>query len=269
MMMKTSLATAGLAVAPKNTSPVRLDRFASPDGRPSRVMPLMRKYEVAHLTPSSSEIQDFTRIAPALPAFENAFAVLGRGAVVQTENGHVAVGDLLPGDKVKTVENGYQTLLWHGSMQIVPGARNPRPEMATLTRITADAMGLGRPNPDLVLGPSARLHHIATGIRALTGSTSAFIPVRDFIDGNQIIELRPMAAVRVFQLGFENHERINVNGIEIETLHPGPAHMLGLRHDMMGVFMSLFPHKATMADFGKMAQPRLQLRDLQDMFDLV
>ena len=56
-----------------------------------------------------------------------------------------------------------------------------------------------------------------------------------------------------------------VNGVEIETLHPGPAHMLGLRHDMLSLLMSLFPHKTDFDDFGAMRHPRLRLRDL-DLF---
>lgn len=224
----------------------------------------MRKYEVAHLTPSG-EIDDFTRIAPATAAFEDSFAALGRGAILQTENGPVAVEDLLPGDRIKTSTNGYQTLKWRGSMQIIPGAQNLRPEMGTMTRMTADALGLGRPAPDLVLGPAARLLHTHPGIRTLTGNTAAFVPARDFIDGSSIIELRPIAPVHVYQLGFDQHERIAVNGIEVESLHPGAPHTLQVRHEMRAVFMSLFPHKRDINSFGTMCHPRIRLRDL-DLF---
>ncbi|SEV94505.1 Hint domain-containing protein [Cognatiyoonia koreensis] len=257
---------AGLAVK-SFTSPVKVDRFASQDGRPQRTKPLMRKYEIAHLTSSSSEIVESTRLAPALPAFEDAFAALGRGAILQTKTGPVAVEDLLPGDQVMTSQNGFQTLLWKGAMTIIPGAQNTRREMGTMTRITADALGLGRPSPDLVLGPAARLLHKANGIRTLTGADAAFIPVRDFVDSAQIIELTPIAPVHVYQLGFENHELMKVNGVEIESLHPGPIHSLGLRHDMLSLLQAMFPHKAQLPDFGTMAYPRIRLRDL-DLFDV-
>ncbi|MEJ6397656.1 Hint domain-containing protein [Yoonia sp. 208BN28-4] len=224
----------------------------------------MRKYEVAHLT-SSGDIEDFTRIAPATPAFEDSFAALGRGAIVQTQTGPMAVEDLLPGDQVKTVTNGFQTLKWRGTMQIIPGAQNHRPEMGTMTRITADALGLGRPGPDLVVGPAARMLHTHAGVRTLTGSDAAFVPVRDFIDGSSIIELRPIAPVHVYQLGFDGHERICVNGIEVETLHPGAPHTLQVKHDMRAIFMSLFPHKRDINSFGTMCHPRIRLRDL-DLF---
>lgn len=224
----------------------------------------MRKYEVAHLAPNS-DIIDVTRLAPALPAFEDAFAAIGRGAIVQTAMGPCAVEDLLPGDMVVTESHGILPLLWRGTMTIVPGAQNARPEMGTMTRVTADALGLGRPAPDLVLGPSARMVHTAPGVRTLTGSEAAFVPVRDFIDQSQIIELTPIAPVHCYQLGFATHARIRVNGIEIESLHPGAPHLLNLKPDMLSLFLSLFPHVEDLQEFGPMLHPRIRLRDL-DLF---
>ncbi len=261
----TPAPVAGLATDTHST-PARIDRFARQDERPQRSRPLMRKYEIVHLT-SSGDIDDFSRLAPATPAFEDPFAAFGRGALLQTEYGPCAVEDLLPGDRVLTSDAGLQTLLWKGSMAIVPGSQNVRPEMGTMTRVTADAMGLGRPNPDLVLGPSARILHTAPGVRALTGSDSAFVPMRDFIDDAQVIELRPAAPVQAYQLGFEGHHTVSVNGLEIETLHPGPAHTLGLRPDMVQLLLTMFPHKVMLGDFGTMLYPRVRLRDL-DLFDV-
>lgn len=262
-MHKSHYAVAGLATE-NYTSPTPAGRIASQDGRQPRVKPLMRKYEVAHLTPSY-EIEEFTRIAPAAPIFEDCFAAIGRGAIIQTELGPVAIEDLLPGDKIKTSTNGFQTLRWRGSMTIVPGARNKRPEMGTMTRLTSDALGYGRPGLDLVLGPSARILHKAPGVKTLTGREHAFAPARDFIDGSSIIELRPIAPVHCYQLGFDSHEQLNVNGVEIETLHPGLPHMVQMRSDMQLLFMSLFPHKQNLADFEQLHHPRINLRDL-DMF---
>jgi hypothetical protein len=264
-MRKThNQAVASLATGSYTSLTQLSGRIASQDGRLPRVKPLMRKYEVAHLT-SSYDIEDFTRIAPAAAVFEDCFAAIGRGAIVQTRTGSVAVEDLLPGDKVKTSTNGFQTLRWRGSMTIVPGARNKRPEMGTMTRLTADSLGYGRPGLDLVLGPSARILNKAHGVRTLTGSDQAFTPARDFIDGSSIIELRPIAPVHCYQLGFDSHEQINVNGVEIETLHPGLPHLVQMRSDMQLLFMSLFPHKRNLADFEALLHPRINLRDL-DMF---
>jgi hypothetical protein len=226
----------------------------------------MRKYEVAYLT-ETGLVEDFSRLAPAIPLIEDCFAAIGRGAIVQTAAGPVAVEDLIPGDQIRTRSGKFETLKWRGAIDILPDDQNARPDRATLVRITADALGFGRPGPDVVLGPAARLLHRAPGVRTLTGDEAAFVPARDFCEGSSVIEIRPLTGVTVYQLGFDRHEAICVNGIEIETLHPGAPHTLGLRHDMHGLFMSLFPHKADLSGFGRLLHPRIRLRDL-DLFDV-
>ncbi len=243
-----------------------MDRAASIAGPSPRKMMQARKYQVTYLN-NASEIEDFTRIAPAAPAFEDAFGALGHGAILQTANGPMAVEDLLPGDQIRLACGDFETLLWRGSMTIKPGDEATSPDASSLIRITADALGLDRPSPDLVLGPTARLYHRASNVRTLTGSRAAYIPVRDFIDGNAFVELRPATPVAVYQLGFASHRRLSVNGIEIESLHPGTAFALGLRGDRLAQFLSLFPHKHSLEDFGTLQYPRLRLRDL-DLFDL-
>lgn len=265
-MKMTPAPVAGLATE-NHTLPARTGRNALQDGRSQRTRPLMRKFEIVHLN-SSGDIEDLSRLAPATPAFEDAFAAFGRGALLQTDNGPCAIEDLLPGDRVMTSDAGLQTLLWKGSITIVPGAQNMRPEMGTMTRVTSDAMGYGRPSPDLVLGPSARILHKAPTVRTLTGSDAAFVPMRDFIDEARVIELRPAAPVEAYQLGFEEHHKVSVNGIEVESLHPGPAHTLALRQDMIQLLLSLFPHKVMFSDFGSMLHPRIRLRDL-DLLETV
>ncbi len=225
----------------------------------------MRKYEVVHLN-RSGDIHEFSRIAPAVPAFEEAFAALARGAILPTENGPVAVEDLLPGDRVRTVDNGFQTLIWRGSCAVVPHAVGQSRAMGHLTRIGADTFGPARPAADLVLGPSARLFHRAPGIRVLTGAEGAFIPARDFYDGVSVVELTPMTAVQVYHLGFAEHQTITANGVAIESYHPGAAPMLGLKGDMLALFLSLFPQVRDLSDFGPSDYRRLRLSDL-DLFN--
>ena len=263
MTLKTPTAAAGLA-ADRHTNPVSSDRIASPDGQPRRMMPLMRSYEVAHLT-TSQDVSEFTQLAPAISVFEDCFAALGRGAILQTDTGPRAVEDLWPGDRVLTVSHGMQVLLWKGAMQIVPRSSQTRAEIGTMTRITAEAMGLSRPATDLVLGPTARIAHRAPGTRRLTGDHVAFVPARDFVDQCNVVALEPIAPVHAYQLGFADHATVAVNGVEVETLHPGLPHQLNLRPDIGALLMQLFPHKAALSDFGPLLHPRIALRDL-DLF---
>lgn len=257
-MTTTHQPTAGLAVD-TYTSPAHLDRITSPSGRPARGMPLSRKYRVAHLTPFQ-EIVEQDLLGPDADAFEQAFAAIGHGAIVQTSHGPMAVEDLLPGDSVLTNEHGMQTLLWHGRVTLSPD--HSRATQSSMTRITADALGLAKPSADLVLGPAARILHSNGAVKQLTGQAVASIPARDFVDLGQFIALRPIAPVSCYQIGFGRHCSVNLNGVAVETLHPGPAHQLRLGPEERAIFMRMFPHMTCLQDFGTLAAPRLRQADL-------
>lgn len=266
-MNSTHTTTAGLAVA-TNKSLVSSGQFSQADGRSPRMMPLMRKVEIVHLThPHSNDIDDFSRLVPAISAFDEAFSAFARGTLLHTERGQMAVEDLLPGDRVRTVDAGFQTLLWRGTTLLSARAKGQDPTMGKLTRIAADALGIARPMPDLVLGPKARLAHRASGVKTLTGQDTALVPGRDFIDGVNVVSLTPPTTVPAFHLGFARHHLLVASGVEVESYHPGPAHLLGLRGDMLSLFLSCFPHVGGLEDFGPPAMPRLSLSDL-DLFEV-
>lgn len=221
----------------------------------------MRRYEVVHLLPNG-DIDDVTRIAPAHPSFENSFGAIARGGLLATDRGVVAIEDILPGDQVKTISNGFQTVLWRGSMSIVPNSPIHSERHSKLVRVAADALGIGRPMPDLLLGPYARLYHRSPALQRVTGHDAAFVPVQDFVDGINVVEIEPQTAVEVFQIGFSGHERFAVNGVEIDSQNPGARHELGLRGEMLDLYMTLFPHAERIEDFGLLSHPRMSLHDL-------
>jgi len=270
MIPKTPL-TSAFEVTTRNAPVASSARFAQTDGRPQRTQRMMRSYEVVHLLPNG-DIDDFTRLAPATPAFENSFGAIARGGVLKTDRGTVAIEDILPGDAVKTVENGFQTVLWRGAMSVVPSASLPasatsgasthKTPSTKLIRMASDALGIARPMTDLLLGPYARLYHRSPTLQRVTGKEAAFVPAADFIDGINVVEVQPPTAVQVFQLGFAAHERIAVNGVEIDSQNPGARHEFGLRGEMLDLYMTLFPHMDRIEDFGLLTHPRLSLRDL-------
>jgi len=227
---------------------------------------VVRPVEIACLPAGragTADIQVFSRAVPAVPAFLDAFTAFATGTLFQTERGLVAVEDLWPGDRLRTVDDGFQTLLWRGMTHILPRAPGQTPAMSRLTRISADALGIARPMSDLVLGPSARIAHRAPEIAARTGKSAAFVPARDLVDGVQVIDLTPPSPVPVFHLALASHARLLASGVEVESYHPGPLHAAGLRRELVPLFLSCFPHVTDLAGFGEPLLPRLTLADLE------
>ena len=217
---------------------------------------MMRLVQILSLA-REGEIEEQRRLLPALPAFEEAFSAFARGTLFPTDHGQVAVEDLLPGDRIRTVDHGLLPLLWKGSTLIVPNVRSQDPMMGRLTRIAADALGEARPMPDLILGPRGRIVHRAPGLRALTGSDEVLVHAREFVDGVNIVALSPAAPVQTFHLGFEAHVRLAVHGLDCESFHPGKGGPAGLPLETLALFLSCFPHIRTLASFGEPMMPRL------------
>ncbi|SDF10250.1 Hint domain-containing protein [Limimaricola pyoseonensis] len=236
-----------------------------PVGAPPRPRPsLMRRIEILCVCPRHpGDIIERSDTVPALPVFEDAVSAIARGALLPTDRGLVAIEDLWPGDKVKTATQGFRTLLWRGSTTIVAGVRGQAPEMGRLTRISADALGIARPMHDLLLGPAARLVRRGAAIERITGHRAAAIPAHDLLDGLGVVEVTPPSGVQVFHLGFERQQRLVVNGVEMESYHPGPAQLAQLDGETRSLFLACFPHLSRIEDFGPPALPRLRLSDLE------
>lgn len=245
-------------ISPRNDTQPRLDHA------PARNKVLTRRYDVRSLT-TEGDYVDFVRVAPATPVFEDAFAGFARGTLFYTETGPVAIEDLQPGMMLETRRNGMQPVLWVGSMTIYPGATGQSVESATLTRITADSFGLGRPMPDLMLGARARLLYKGAGCQELFGTDAGFAPARAFVDGVSAIKVQPIAPIRIFHLALHGQQVVLANGLEVETYHPGQHAEMMVEPEIRDFFLDLFPHVRSLSDFGSMPLPRMTAFELENL----
>lgn len=201
-------------------------------------------------------LRESEQTAPALPLFDAAHSAFARGTLIATERGPVAIEDLLPGDMLSTL-NGAQPVLWIGSMTLVPGERGPVP--ARLTRIMADAFGIGRPMADLMAGPGARILTRPRSLRASGGADQVLIPARSLADGQHAFAVTPPRPVTLYHLCLRKHAVITANGLETESFHPGAAFERQIGQMMLTRFLSFFPHIREPHQFGPVAFPRLPL----------
>lgn len=230
--------------------------------RAPRATPLTRRYEACWLSPDG-EVHSTARLAPATPLFESAFAALARGTVVQTDEGPVAVEDLVPGMRAETAPGGTETITWIGSMVLYPARVGQEPLSSALTRVTAEAFGVGRPAQDVVLGPYARLFLHGARLQARTGAEMAYVPARAFLDGLGVIEVCPASAVTVYHIALSRQAPLRVMGLEIESFHPGEGLAETIDPRMLALFEAFFPHLERLRDFGPMAHPRLTRTEIE------
>ncbi|GAW34365.1 hypothetical protein RA2_01413 [Roseovarius sp. A-2] len=210
-------------------------------------------------------IQETEQDAPATPPFEAAHSAFVRGTLVSTPRGPLAVEDLLPGDKVLSVNNGPLAVHWIGSMTMHPdGAPGPTRK---LTRIMADAFGINRPLSDLMTGPGARLLSRPRHLRDRLGSDHVLTPPHAMADGHGAVCITPRQPVTLYHLCLRRHAVICVNGLQAESYHPGTGLDRALDARQLRQFLSLFPHIRDLRDFGPLAHLRLPL-DAPETLDL-
>lgn len=242
------------AAAPGATFSARL---SGPDD-----LAAMRRYEVNGLGPDGHP-QQVLRTLPAEPHLDEAFAAFARGTLIATPGGPVAIEDLAPGMTLTTADAGPQRLMWVGSTLLMPGA--VRTNLPGLTRITADSLGLGRPMPDLILGPRARMLFRHPGCHAILGTGQAFAPASAFVDGVALIGLRITRPTRVFHLALEAQHVLLANGVEVESYHPGDNAADLMDPGAKLKFLALFPHLGGFEGFGPMTTPRLTAFEIDRM----
>lgn len=216
-----------------------------------------RTYEVAALREDTS-LYIGQSTAPAMPLFENAFSAFTHGSLIQTTMGLVAVEDLQPGDMVQTATGEAAELTWVGTSTFSPadaGKRTP------LIRIRPDALGQSRSERSLTVGPGARILHTPAALRGVADGKQLLTPASMLVDGANVIEITPPTPTRLFHICLSRHAVINVDGIEMETFHPGATAPREVSHSLRDRFISLFPRISQLSDFGPLAHPRAPEHD--------
>ncbi|MBO9411083.1 MULTISPECIES: Hint domain-containing protein [unclassified Ruegeria] len=215
----------------------------------------LRRYEVSALLPNG-DISQTRHIAPALPMFEDAFCAFTRGSLIETETGPLAIEDLLPGDTVLTQDGSSQTVLWKGSVTLVPGREDSRGRTRPLTRIMADTFGMQKPMSGVIAGPAARLVGTPSHLRHLHGNEAVLTPVHEFQDGMSVVETLPPTPIELFHICLKRHSVIKIDGLQFETYHPGVNAVRMISHSLRSIYLNLFAHADSLNDFGPLLMPR-------------
>lgn len=222
----------------------------------------LRRYDVMWLQ-DNGDIDTLSLRAPVLPTFEAAFNAFGRGTLIQTDCGPVAVEDLLPGARVETAQNEWQRVMWIGATNLdSEGTRAPNAQPEKLYRLNADRLGAGPTLGHALFGTGARYLLRADALISYLGTNHALAPIPSMVDSIGMCEITPISTVRSYHLCLETHATINIGGMEIESYHPGLAAAGQLQGQLRAQFMEMFPHLDTLGDFGAMVHPRLTPTDL-------
>lgn len=166
---------------------------------------------------------------------------------IATSNGLTLIDNLRPGDRIKTLDNGYQPLRWIGQRTVAAqGVFAP-------VQIEAGALGNRR---DLQVSQQHRMLIQDWRAEFFTGHTQALVAAKHLVHMPGI-SLREGGEVTYFHLLFDQHEIIFAEGCMSESFHPGEMGWQGLESAARDEILSLFPElrKFGLGSYGPVARP--------------
>ncbi|GGD45938.1 Hint domain-containing protein [Sinisalibacter lacisalsi] len=183
------------------------------------------------------------------------------GTLIRTGRGAVPVETIREGDRVQTKDNGLQEVLWKGERRISGARLYAMPELRPI-RLRAGALGVDRPQDDLVVSPSHRMLVKGAKARALFNADEVLVRASDLIDDRLVLRDLTFACVTYVHLLLPRHEVVFANGLETESFHPAGAALDSVeahsRARLIGMMPALDQDPMAYGDYARRALSRAE-----------
>ncbi len=175
-----------------------------------------------------------------------------RGTLIETKRGDVAIEDLIEGDLIRTVDNGFQPIRWIGSTKATGmGDRSP---------VLFKKGSIGN-SEDLFVSPWHRIRVASWQAEVLFGGGEKLVAANYLVNDSTIVRA-PSSKVEYFHIMFDRHEIIFSNGAATESFHPGDANLDTMARKTREEIFSLFPElEFNKKAFGAVARPVLSVSE--------
>ncbi len=185
------------------------------------------------------------------------------GTLIDTEAGCVPVETLQPGDRIRTVDAGLQTLRWVGARRVTGSEQAADPDLKPIV-IRKDALGPGRPFRDLRVSPQHRVLLRDWRAQMLFGEDEVLAPAKALINDATITIDHAGEAVTYHHLLFSSHQVIVTDGAETESFYPGRFTIDALAEETRDELLALFPELDTAhSGYGVAARRMLRVAEAQ------
>lgn len=165
------------------------------------------------------------------------------GTLIATHEGEKAVENIAVGDLVRTRDNGLRPVRWVGSrflgqsnLEIVPRLRP--------IRISANSLGLGLPNVDLLVSPQHRILVRSGIVERCFDVAEVLVAAKHLTEISGIEIAEDIEEVEYFHILFDQHEIVYSNGAETESLYTGTEALKSVGNSAREEIFTLFPSLA-------------------------
>ena len=144
------------------------------------------------------------------------------GTLIRTADGLARIEDLHEGDLVQTKDNGVQPVRWIGKRRMSGARLFTMPQLRPV-RFHANALGLARPDQDLLVSPSHRMLITGDAAQSLFNTSEVLVTARDLVNGSSVTIDAHLREVTYIHLLLDQHQIMWANGVETESFHPASA----------------------------------------------
>lgn len=161
-----------------------------------------------------------------------------------TPDGPRMIRDLRPGDRINTRDNGPQEVMWTGHRRMTGARLYAMPHLRPV-RFKAGALGIGRPDEDLLVSPQHRMLLKGGAAQALFNTPEVLVAAEDLINDQTVIVDHTLREVTYVHILLERHNVIWANGLESESFHPSNTALDTVDPGQLGTLLQLLPGIAT------------------------
>jgi len=141
------------------------------------------------------------------------------GTRIATPTGPRLIQTLQTGDLVLTKDDGPQQILWTGSRRMSGARLYAMPHLRPI-RFRSGALGIDRPEPDLIVSPAHRMLVKGPSAQALFGTSEVLVRAEDLVNDGPIAVDHALREVTYIHILLERHNIVFANGVETESFHP-------------------------------------------------
>ena len=141
------------------------------------------------------------------------------GTRIATPDGPRLIEELREGDRVNTKDNGAQEIRWIGARRMTGARLFAMPRLRPI-RFRAGALGVERPDQELLVSPEHRMVVKGPVARALFNIDEVLVQARDLINGRDVVVDSQLREVTYVHLLLPSHQVVWANGVETESFHP-------------------------------------------------
>lgn len=171
------------------------------------------------------------------------------GARIDTARGRVPVEEVKVGDLVRTLDDGWQPVRWHGARRV------PSKGAMAAVRIPGGTFG---DHGALSVSPQHRLHFVGWQAELYCGDAEVLVKAIHLVRAGRLQQDVSGAPVTYHHLLFDRHQIICAEGLWSESYHPGPMTLNDHDAETRDEILALFPELAvTGHGYGPAARPEV------------